>query len=133
MVAASLPLTMHLLRPDNGPNEPIERAKWKYALDVSPDQAETKIKVVRNKTKQSWDWPLDAPIKLIADAKEFDWSPTITQPMPSEPLAEGRPAKITLVPYCCTKFHITIFPITERLAKDDSAKTKQTAGSREQL
>ncbi|MBN2295908.1 MAG: glycoside hydrolase family 127 protein [Pirellulales bacterium] len=96
-------------------NEPAADAQWNYALDVAPDEAQSHIKVVRRKMKSPWNWTLDAPIKLVVDARQFDWSPTQMQPMPAKPVTDGKEAKITLVPYNCTKFHITMFPITDRV------------------
>jgi hypothetical protein len=65
---------------------------------------------------ERWHWQLDgAPIQLRAPARRFDWQPTDTQPLPKTPITEGEPATLMLVPYGCTKFRLSMFPVTERL------------------
>jgi hypothetical protein len=59
-----------------------------------------------------WQWPLDAPVKLIAPAALFDWWPTEVQPLPESPVTSDKPAQISLVPYGCTKFRVSVFPVT---------------------
>ena len=116
------PLLFALPIPDKTPNEPLEGTKWNYALDVAPAEAQDRIKVVRQKMQRPWNWPLDAPIKLVVDAKQFDWFPTPMQPLPSKPVPNGKAVKIMLVPYDCTKFHIGMFPITDHVAEKKKAK-----------
>ena len=82
----SLPIT------DKTPNEPVEGTPWNYALDVAPSEAQSQIKVVRQEMKRPWDWSLDAPIKLVVDAKQFDWSPT-TEPLPEDDTAAAIKAR----------------------------------------
>ena len=40
--------------------------------------------------------------------------PTDAQALPEAPVSGERPATITLVPYGCTKFRISMFPVTPR-------------------
>ena len=47
--------------------------------------------VVRKAMPSVWDWPLDAPVKLVAKD------------------AAGKP--LTLVPYGCTKLRVSMFPV----------------------
>ena len=47
--------------------------------------------VVRKAMPAVWDWPLDAPVKLVAKD------------------AAGKP--LTLVPYGCTKLRVSMFPV----------------------
>jgi len=110
------PLVFALPIPDKNPNEPEGGTAWNYALDVRPDEAETDIEVVYRGMKRPWNWPLDAPIKLIVPARQFEWKPTGTQPLPTSCVTGGKAAKIKLVPYSCTKFRVSMFPITERMS-----------------
>ena len=57
-----------------------------------------------------WDWPLAAPLKLRANAVEIDWNPDPKAPrLPLLPVAKRQPAEqVTLIPYGCTKFRISI-------------------------
>ena len=61
-----------------------------------------------------WDWPLAAPLKLRANAVEIAWNPDPKAPrLPLLPAAKSKPAEpVTLVPYGCTKFRISMFPVT---------------------
>jgi hypothetical protein len=57
---------------------------------------------------------LDAPLTLKAPAKAFDWNPTDLQPLPAGVVEGGTGETVTLVPYGCTKFRISMFPVTAR-------------------
>jgi len=61
-----------------------------------------------------WDWPLSAPIKLRANAVEIAWNPDPKAPrLPLLPVVRSKPAEpVTLLPYGCTKFRISMFPVT---------------------
>jgi hypothetical protein len=63
-----------------------------------------------------WDWALAAPVELAVPVTEFNWTPSELQPLPKEPVAAGSAAEVKLVPYGCTKFRISMFPVTA--AKD---------------
>ena len=73
-----------------------------------------------------WDWPLESPLKLRVRAVSIDWKPTLEKPLPAEPFAGEGPAEtITLVPYGCTKFRVSMFPVTEKMIKPEpQAKEK---------
>ena len=64
-----------------------------------------------------WDWPLASPLKLRVNAVAIDWKPAPKSPrLPSQPLAKQEPPeRITLIPFGCTKFRVSMFPITERV------------------
>jgi hypothetical protein len=48
----------------------------------------------------------------------FDWQPNPKQPLPPEAVAVPAAAEeITLVPYGCTKFRISLMPVTDRIGK----------------
>jgi hypothetical protein len=86
--------------------------KWNYAM-VS--DAPASIEVVRSEMPSHWTWQIDeTPIKLIAKATEFDWVPTAIAPLPSAEVQGNKDVDITLVPYGCTKFRITMFPVTKK-------------------
>jgi len=91
-------------------NTPDPAAKWNYALDVQ----EPGLTVERGAMPAKWDWPLAAPLKLRANAIEVAWNPDPKAPrLPLQPTARSKPAQpVTLVPYGCTKFRISMFPVT---------------------
>ncbi|MCC6352253.1 MAG: glycoside hydrolase family 127 protein [Verrucomicrobiae bacterium] len=102
------PLLFALPIADGGPNEPVKDAVFSYAIDPATARD---AKVVRAPMPAHWSWELDAPIRLEVPAVRFDWQPTELQPLPAEPVAAGKPAAITLVPYGCTKFRVSMFPV----------------------
>ena len=61
-----------------------------------------------------WDWPLASPLKVRANAVEVAWNPDPKAPrMPLLPAAKrGVSEQVTLVPYGCTKFRVSMFPVT---------------------
>ena len=61
-----------------------------------------------------WDWPLEAPVKLSVPAQAIDWVPSDAQALPDGPVSGKGPQTIRLVPYGCTKFRISMFPVTVR-------------------
>jgi acetyl esterase/lipase len=101
------PLLFALPIADENPDQPVKEAKFNYALDSSM------AKVIRQAMPSRWSWQLDAPVKLQISARKFDWQPTELQPLPPAPVKDGEPATITLVPYGCTKFRVSMFPIVE--------------------
>ena len=122
------PLLMALPIPDTDPNTPEEHAVWQYAFDL-PDSGEVRnLAVTRSAMPARWDWPLRAPVELPLPAARADWTPTRLSSkvhasclnteffMPPKPLAGGSAETIKLVPYGCTKFRISMFPLTKRAA-----------------
>lgn len=114
------PLLFALPIPDiGGPNTPDPAAKWNYAFDGE----EAGIRVERQAMPGRWDWPLTSPLKLLASAALCDWAPTPKAPLPSEPIVkQGPPETITLIPYGCTKFRVSMFPVTQRAWKHAEAQ-----------
>ncbi|HPS02166.1 MAG TPA: SGNH/GDSL hydrolase family protein, partial [Candidatus Sumerlaeota bacterium] len=57
---------------------------------------------------------LASPLRLKANAQAIDWNPNPARPLlPNVPAAKAKPDEtITLVPYGCTKFRISMFPVT---------------------
>lgn len=105
------PLLFALAIPDGADaNTPDPAAIWKFALDVQ----DAGLAVERGAMPARWDWPLAAPLKLQANAVAIEWKPDPQSPeLPLAPVAKAKPAeKITLVPYGCTKFRISMFPVT---------------------
>lgn len=86
--------------------------RYPYALDVSPENAASEISVVRAPLPSQWTWGVDAPLQLSVQAREFDWQPTELLPLPKEPVTGGRQATVRLVPYGCTKFRVSMFPVS---------------------
>jgi hypothetical protein len=91
-------------------NTPDTSARWKFALDVQ----EPGLTMGRGAMPAKWDWSLASPLKLRANAREIAWNPDPKDPrLPSFPVAKQKPAEpITLVPYGCTRFRISMFPVT---------------------
>jgi hypothetical protein len=111
------PLLFSLPIADVDPNTPVADAKWQYALDTDAARHDAGITVKRKAMPTHWDWPLDAPVILKAPVQSFDWQPTDVQALPAKPVS-GTAATVRLVPYGCTKFRISMFPVTERAWKD---------------
>lgn len=115
------PILFALGIPDENPNKERPGADYQYALDVAPLEAEQRIEIVRRRLPDKWRWQLDAPFQLKVPAVSFDWQPTEIQPLP-ESVVEGERSKtITLVPYGCTKFRVSMFPVTKRSWHFDDA------------
>ncbi len=93
------------------------------------EKPEAEIAVQRDAMPAKWDWPLESPLKLRANAVAIDWRPAPEAPrLPPEPIAKREPAeRVTLIPYGCTKLRISMFPVTER-----AWKAWQTQGRDEQ-
>jgi hypothetical protein len=105
------PLLFALPIPDTtDSNTPDPSAHWKFALDVQ----EPNLTVERTTMPAKWDWPLAAPLKLQANAVEVEWNPDPKAPqLPLLPIArQDLSRRVTLVPYGCTKFRISMFPVT---------------------
>ena len=101
----------------------MKDAKWQYALDAAAGPASADIKVERRPMPAHWDWPLDAPLVLTAPARSFDWKPSDAQALPDGPVAGTASETIRLVPYGCTKFRISMFPVTPKtMGKTAGAK-----------
>jgi uncharacterized protein len=105
------PLLFALPIPDTtDANTPDSSARWQFALDVQA----IGLTVERIAMPARWDWPLKAPIRLNAKAVEFAWNPDPKSPrLPLLPAPKSKlPETITLIPYGCTKFRISMFPLT---------------------
>lgn len=109
------PLLFALPIPDETPNKVAPGAQWNYALNVSPKDVASGIEVARTPMPDHWDWALASPLHLRADAVQFDWKPRELQPLPAAPVTGGEKSKIELVPFGCTKFRVSMFPVTEKL------------------
>jgi uncharacterized protein len=108
------PLLFSLPIPDQGPNTPVPDAQWQYALDTDAGRRDGGITVMRQPMPVHWDWPLNAPITLYAPARAFDWKPTDAQALPDKTVTGAVSETVRLVPYGCTKFRISMFPVTSR-------------------
>ncbi len=105
------PLLFALPIPDTtDANTPDPSARWQFALDVQHPG----LTIERAAMPARWDWPLNAPLKLRANAVEIAWDPDPKAPsLPLLPAARSKPAQpITLIPYGCTKFRVSMFPVT---------------------
>ena len=108
------PLLFALPIPDRDPNTPLPGVRWQYALANAAGRSGADIQVQRKAMPARWDWPLDAPLALRVPARAFDWQPTETQALPPAPVAGDATDVIRLVPYGCTKFRISMFPVTAK-------------------
>jgi hypothetical protein len=108
------PLLFSLPIADVDPNTPDKTAKWQYALDTDAQRQDGGITVVHKPMPTHWDWPLNAPILLKAPAQVFDWNPTDAQALPEKPVTGSASEFVQLIPYGCTKFRISMFPVTAR-------------------
>ncbi len=108
------PLLFALAIPDKDPGTPLPAARWRYALDNAPQRHGADIEVHRGAMPGHWDWPLRAPLALKVPARTVDWNPTEVQALPAAPIEGGRAETIRLIPYGCTKFRISMFPVTPR-------------------
>jgi len=105
------PLLFALPIPDTtDANTPDASARWRFALDVQ----DPGLAVERAAMPARWDWPLSAPLKLRANGVEIAWNPDPEAPrLPLLPAVRAKPAEpITLIPYGCAKFRISMFPVT---------------------
>ena len=104
------PLLFSLPIPDKDPNNEVPGSKFNYALDVA--NIEKDIQIIRKPMPGDWRWQLDAPLQLRVNMHGFDWLPEENQPIPPTSVRGKKKEQIILVPYGCTKFRVTMFPIT---------------------
>jgi hypothetical protein len=112
------PLLFSLPVADVDSDTPVADAKWQYALDSDAARGDAGITVERKPMPAHWDWTLDAPVVLKAPVQSFDWHPTDVQALPEKPVSGATAKPIELVPYGCTKFRISMFPVTKRAWKN---------------
>ena len=113
------PLLFALAVNDIQPDEQSPDAKWNYAL-ISEN--ENDVEVEHSKMPAAWSWQIeDAPVKLKVKAGVFDWQPTPILPLPENEVEVSEDVDLTLVPYGCTKFRISMFPV----AKKSTGKQKK--------
>jgi hypothetical protein len=105
------PLLFALPVKDIDANNQDPSAKWNYALLT--DNAD-EVAVEQTAMPAHWSWKIEeAPIKLRLKAREFDWRPNDLLPLPKTVVTTGKTEDITLVPYGCTKFRISMFPVAK--------------------
>jgi len=104
------PLLFALPIPDaDGGNTPDPTARWNFALDTR----QPGLTIERSAMPARWDWPLAAPLKMRVNAIEVPWKLDAQAPqLPLLPAAAAKPSQpLTLVPYGCAKFRISMFPV----------------------
>jgi hypothetical protein len=84
-------------------------------LDTDAGRSGADIAVQRQPMPAHWDWPLDAPVVLQVPAQAFDWQPSDAQALPDQPVTGTASETVRLIPYGCTKFRISMFPVTPRV------------------
>ncbi|MDR1223392.1 MAG: glycoside hydrolase family 127 protein [Tannerella sp.] len=103
------PLLFALAVKDIAPNRQAPGAKWNYALISG---SEDDVRIERSEMPSPWSWQIeDAPVRLTLKAGTFNWQPTHLLPLPEEEVNIDETVDITLIPYGCTKFRISMFPI----------------------
>jgi len=105
------PLLFALPIPDTkDENTPEPSARWKYALDIQKPELAVDLAPMPAR----WNWPLNSPLKLHVNAVPIDWSPAADKPrLPAGPVTGNGPTeRITLIPYGCAKFRLSMFPVT---------------------
>lgn len=108
------PLLFALPIRDVDANTPADDARWQFALDTDPAQAGRDITLERKPMPAKWDWPVDAPITLRVPVQAIEWQPSDAQALPETPVTGTATETVQLVPYGCTKFRISMFPVTPR-------------------
>jgi len=108
------PLLFALAIPDQDPNTPVADARWQFALDHAAEQNGADLRLERKAMPAKWDWPLDAPVALQVPVRAVAWQPSDAQALPAAPVVGEGPETIRLVPYGCTKFRISMFPVTSK-------------------
>ncbi|HEX7361682.1 MAG TPA: beta-L-arabinofuranosidase domain-containing protein [Bryobacteraceae bacterium] len=97
---------------DETPNQESPGQVFNYALfEKAGPLSPSDFSVVRRPMPEHWDWPLASPLELHVKARRFDWQPSDLQPIPKRTIERGSPATASLIPYGCTKFRVTMFPI----------------------
>jgi uncharacterized protein len=114
------PLLFALPIPDANPNTTAKEAKWQYALDTYASEHDASMTVEHRPMPSHWDWPLNAPVSMTVPARSFNWQPTDAQALPDQAVTGSESEMIRLVPYGCTKFRISMFPVTPRAWPRDS-------------
>jgi len=104
------PLLFALPIPEADANTPQSDAAWRYALEPS----DAPLEVVREPLPINWNWPAEAPLRITTRAVPIGWEPDPAAPrLPANAEAKGEPETITLVPYGCTKFRVSMFPVVD--------------------
>jgi len=106
------PLLFSFPIPDVDANQELPDVKYNYAIDLSLGSLGNQIEIIRKALPVKWNWSLDAPLQLRVKVKEFNWQPSQNQPLPKKPVTGTISTQINLVPYGCTKFRVTMFPVT---------------------
>ena len=135
------PLLFALGIPDTADaNTPEADFQWNYALDAGETDPAAGISVERRPMPSVWSWQLDAPLRLRIPVRAFGWNSAARRALQTQPVAPGEASpfqpdriltnlppgpipdgrgleEISLVPYGCTKFRVSMFPVTQRAWK----------------
>jgi uncharacterized protein len=108
-------------------NTPDPAAKWHFAIDARSGKADAGIVVDRDAMPKKWDWPLESPLKLRLMAANIDWKPTLEKALPAKPVAKWEGEESTgLVPYGCTKFRVSMFPVTDKAVESSGDRDAES-------
>ena len=92
--------------------------KWNYALVLDPENPEKTLKVTEKSLKMPCFSEENAPIVIIAKAREMpQWGMdgASAAPPPTSPVKTSKPiTEVELIPYGCAKLRITEFPVAEK-------------------
>jgi hypothetical protein len=100
--------------PDEDSNTATPGSQWQYALDFNGRRNGPELKLTHGTMPAKWNWALDAPVALTVPARAFDWKPTDEQPLPEAPVPGSESHTLRMVPYGCTKFRVSMFPVTPK-------------------
>lgn len=106
---------LYALAADSASNNEVADSDWSYNFALNPSF--NKFKINYGELSNDWVWSDKCPpVTLEMKAQEVDWTlPQKNPKLPSEPFVVDKKAerKITLIPFGCTKFRISMFPTTE--------------------
>lgn len=108
------PLLFSLPIQDISPNQQDLIAKYNYALNVNTATLASDVTIIKKPMPAKWSWQInESPVQLKVNATQFNFKPTALHPLPNALVKASNSTIIKLVPYGCTKFRITMFPLTE--------------------
>jgi len=102
------------------------KTAWRCALDNDGQRPGEDMAVERSTLTSPWVWPFDAPVRIKTPVVRFDWNPKYAsnvygdgnnpdnQSLPAGLVTSGTPDAVYLTPYGCSKFHVSMFPATQR-------------------
>ena len=107
------PLLFSLPIPDVDPNTPVKDAKWQYAFDAAAARASVQSSGGRCRHTGTGRW---TPLSVDRAGAGVRLASQRRPGVPDGPVVGDSSETIRLVPYGCTKFRISMFPVTPKAA-----------------